>query len=281
MNDTLSPQPSLTHHYAPGNLLQVLQHALAAIGKTGDSASADDFAPMEEFHVGGREASRHLFEPLNFSEQDEVLDVGCGLGGPARFLASHYGCKVRGIDLTAEFIETGKVINQWLGLDQRVRLQQGDVMALPVENARFDAACMLHVGMNIPDKPALFKEVARVLKPGASFAIYDLMRIGAGEIGFPVPWSAGPGTSFVASEADYREALENAGFRIIHCCNRHDFALRFYAEMQEKIEASGGPGPIGLHLLMGSDADRRLKNAYAAITAGTLAPVELIARKAQ
>ena len=117
----------------------------------------------------------------------QVLDIGCGLGGAARFSASQYGCQVTGIDLTQEFIETGKTLTSWLKMDDQVSLKQASALQMTYEDSTFDAAYTMHVGMNIPDKDQLFREASRVLKKGSSFGIYDVMLTGEKPLSYPVP----------------------------------------------------------------------------------------------
>lgn len=269
----------LVQHYSPGELLENVEQAIQALGKSTATVTIDDLAPMDEFHVGGREATQALLAPLNISSNHHLLDVGSGVGGAARFVAAAFACKVSGFDFTAEFVNVGQQLSAWLGLDERVSLQQADALALPVEDNSYDGAYMLHVGMNIDDKLSLSNEIHRVLKPGGFFAIYDLMRIGDGEITFPVPWSGSEESSFVVTPAEYRHALQRAGFRIVQTRNRQSYALDFYARMKQQLESTGAQA-MGLHLLMGEAAARRLANAYAAIEAATLAPVEIVAIKA-
>ena len=268
----------LARHYAPNTLLANLHDAIQVLGKAPDMVTADDLAPMDEFHVGSREATEALLAPLQLQPSQRLLDVGCGLGGAARFVASCYGCSVTGVDLTAEFVEVGNELCRWLGLSDKVDLQQGDILSLPLASEQFDGAYMIHVGMNIRDKAALFKEVARTIKPGGFFAIFDLMRMTEGDITFPVPWSGGPETSFVATQADYQAALQAAGLQLQFHRNRHAYALDFYHRMK-RLVADSGPGPIGLHLLMGTATETRLSNAYGAMEAGIIAPVEMVARR--
>src|SRR5262249_10542157 len=143
---------------------------------------------VDEFHIGGRKASADFLDQLSFNDQTKVLDVGCGLGGPARFVAHRYGSQVTGIDLTPEYVETRNRLCKWVGLAERISLHQGSALAMPFMEASFDGAYMMHVGMNIEDKETLASEVARVLRPGSVFGIYDVMRTGFGELAFPVPW---------------------------------------------------------------------------------------------
>jgi len=144
----------------------------------------------------------------------------------------------------------------------------------------FDAAYMMHVGMNIEDKARLCAEVGRVLKPSALFGIYDIMQMGDGELTYPVPWATTAASSAVAEPSQYRRALRNAGFVVIAGRNRRDFGLAFFEQLQAKAKALGGPPPLGFHVVMGTNAQDKIRNVLQNISAGRIAPVELIARKA-
>lgn len=269
----------VARHYTHGALLETIRSGLETLGKTPGAATIDDLAPVDEFHIGGRRASEAFLGRLPLNSSSHVLDVGCGLGGAARLAADRFGCRVTGIDLTPEYVEVGKALCEWVGLSGRIDLRQGSALDLPFEDALFDAAYMLHVGMNIADKRAVFAEVARVLRPGATFGIYDVMRTGEGTLAFPVPWAEAPETSALAAPDDYRGALEAAGFAVTEARDRRDFALEFFAALAAKAAAAEGPPPLGLHLLMGPTAKRKVANMVENIEVGRIAPVELIARK--
>jgi ubiquinone/menaquinone biosynthesis C-methylase UbiE len=273
-------QQDISTHYTHGELIAAIRAGIEALGKTTDSITLNDLAPLDEFHIGGRQASRHFLDQLGLASDKHVLDVGCGLGGAARFAASHYRCRVDGIDLTPEYVETGRAICQWVGLDDRISLHQGSALSLPFAGSAFDCAYMLHVGMNIDNKVKLCSEIARVLRPGAVFGIYDVMKTGEGELTFPVPWATTAQSSAVAEPAQYRSALEASGFELTAELNRRDFALAFFDELQAKTMAAGGPPPLGLHILMGRNAADKIRNMIANISTGLIAPVEMIARKA-
>ena len=203
-----------------------------------------------------------------------LLDVGCGIGGPARYFAGR-GCQVTGIDLTEEFVRVAESLTRRVKLDQKVTFRQASAFELPFASDAFDGAYEIHVGMNIADKAGVFREVARVLKPGARFAIYDLMRSNDTTLAFPVPWAQTPETSFVATVDDYRQALEAAGFRIDHQRDRRQFAIEF---MQQRMaQAPSGPLVLGIHVLMGEQAPLMLKNVNMALISGALTPMELVA----
>ena len=272
-------QSDVSKHYAHGDLTEAIRSGLSLQGKSTDRVTIDDLAPVDENHIGGRRASEDFLDQLAFGTETKVLDVGCGLGGPARFVANRYGSQVTGIDLTAEYVETGNILCKWVGLDARISLHQGSALAMPFTEGSFDGAYMLHVGMNIEDKEKLADEVARVLCPGSVFGIYDVMRTGPSDLAFPVPWATTAGLSAVADSDRYKSALQKAGFKILAERNRRDFALAFFADLRAKTAAAGGPPPLGLHILMGKNTPEKVRNMIDNISSGRIAPVELIASK--
>jgi ubiquinone/menaquinone biosynthesis C-methylase UbiE len=272
-------EQDVSKHYTHGNLTEEIGAALAAAGKRRNALTVDDLAAVDEFHIGGRQASDDFLGQLGFAPGKHVLDVGCGIGGPARFTANRFGCRVTGIDLTNEYVVTGNALTNWVGLSDRVTLQQGSALAMPFADGAFDGAYMLHVGMNIEDKAKLFSEVARVLRPGAPFGVYDVMHTGEGELTYPVPWAMTAQTSFLTTPEQYKALLSAAGFAISAERDRRDFALDFFAQLRAKMAASGGPPPMGLHIVMGRTTPDKVRNMTENIAAGRIAPVELIAQK--
>jgi len=264
-------------HYSHGTLEQAILEALQAMGKDPARIAADDLAPVDEFHTGGRPATVELLAPLGLTADMHLLDVGSGLGGPARYVAGAFGCRVTGIDLTEEYVRVAGALSRRVGLGDRVEFRHGSAVALPFAEASFDGAYMIHVGMNIADKPALFAAVRRVLRPGARFALFDMMRRAAGDLAFPVPWAAGPATSFVATPAAYRSGLEQAGFAIGHERERRDFAIDFFRKVRARMAEAGLP-PLSLQIVMGADFGHKIANLLANLERGLLAPVEMVAR---
>jgi SAM-dependent methyltransferase len=270
---------SVEAHYTRGHLIRAIADGLAKLGRTPPSVAVDDLGPVDEFHIGGRQATEELIQQLHLGADLHVLDVGSGLGGAARFVASRCGCRVTGIDLTEEFVETARTLSEWTGLGERLRFRHGSALAMPFADAEFDRAYMLHVGMNIPDKRALFTEVARVLKPGGAFAVYDVMQTGNAPLTFPVPWAATAAISALATPAAYAAALRASRFEIVAERNRRDFAIEFFKALRARMGQAGGPPPLGLHLVMGADSAVKIGNMVANIEQGSIAPVELIARR--
>jgi SAM-dependent methyltransferase len=269
----------IADHYGDDSLLDTIAQGVRRLGKTTTDVTVADLAPVDEFHIGGAVATRTFLENVAVQAADHVLDVGCGLGGASRFAATTYGCRVTGIDLTREYVETGRALCGWLGLEDRVGLVQGNALAMKFPDGTFDKAFVLHVGMNIPDKRALAAEVWRVLKPGGVFGVYDVMRMAEGDLTFPVPWATSSDTSFVATPSEYQKALADAGFVLKDEHNRAAVATGFFKDLEGVAARDEGPPPLGLHILMGPDAPSKVRNMISHVREGTVAPVEIIAKK--
>lgn len=267
----------VSFHYARRGLITIIRDGLARMGKTESTVTADDLAPVDEFHIGGRLTSGELAQRLALTAEDRVLDIGCGLGGPARQISAHYDCHVTGIDLTPDYVDAGNVLSGWLHLSDRVSLQQGDALALPFPDGSFTAAYMLHVGMNISDKCALFVEAARVLCAGGRFGVFDVMRTGDGELAYPLPWASTTETNAIEPAGAYRDALSTAGFDIVSERERRDAALDHFA--RQRAQVTTVPAPLGIHTLMGERRPDMVRNMSEAVAAGRIAPVEIVARK--
>lgn len=274
--DNTERDRAVAAHYTMTGLTEAIRGGLARLGDA--PPTVEVLGAVDEFHMGGRVATKALAEALGLHPGARVLDVGCGIGGTARWLAAHAGVTVEGVDLTPEFVAVGRALTEQVGLAGQVHLQQGNALALPFDAASFDAAVLLHVGMNIADKATLFAGIARALRPGGRFAVYDAMRVGAGEIGFPQPWAGGPEVSFVATPAEYRAALAAAGLQPETEVDRRALALEMFGAMKARL-AAGGPPPLGLHLVMGRDGPAKVANLVAALEAGVIAPVQIVARK--
>jgi ubiquinone/menaquinone biosynthesis C-methylase UbiE len=269
----------IARHYTHGSLENAILDALNEIGKPADKLTADDLARIDEFHFGGRQATVDLVDQLDLPRGARVLDVGSGIGGPARFLAQSRGWQVEGIDLTPEYVEVADRLTRRLGMADAVSFRHGSALDLPFADAAFDGAYMLHVGMNIADKKAAFAEVRRVLKPGGVFAIYDIMRESDGTFSYPVPWASGPETDFTDTAQSYRRLLAAAGFEIEKERNRRDFALDFFQQIRQRL-ARGIPQGPGLAILMGATTPAKIGNAIGLLQRGVFAPTELISRAA-
>lgn len=273
----MTTEEQIARHYTHGSLERAILDALLASGKDIDTLVASDLSALDELHLGWRAATVELGKDLGLASHMHLLDIGSGIGGPARYFAETYECRVTGVDLTDEFVEVAEALTDRCGLDDRLAFHQANALALPFDDRSFDAASMIHVGMNIEDKASLFAEVNRVLKPGARFGVYDVMSMRDAPLPFPMPWASTIETSFVRTPETYRKLLTGHGFQIEQEHNRLDLALKLSREMREKA-AIEGPPALGPHIIMGPAAKQRLANVMDALQNGIIAPIEIIAR---
>ena len=253
-------------HYGAGDLSRAILGALAEAGIDIEHLTAADVFPVDQLHAGGMPATRHALERLGVGPGMRLLDVGCGIGGPAR-LAASYGAQVTGIDLTPEFVEAAAALTERVGLSDRATFLATPGEALPFDDGSFDAALMVHVGMNIPTKQAVFDEVHRVLVPGGRFALFEQVRTGDRDVPYPMPWADDERSSFVETVQDYRAHLEGAGFTV--------------EEVEDRTESTlGAPptGPMSPVVVFGPAFAERIGNNVAATRAGLLNAVLIVAR---
>jgi ubiquinone/menaquinone biosynthesis C-methylase UbiE/uncharacterized protein (DUF1330 family) len=265
-------------HYGQTDLEATILNALRASGKDVSRLESGDLSPVDEFHTGGREATKEIAAQLKFQPNIRILDVGSGIGGPSRFFAENYGCHITGIDLTPEYVRTAESLARRVGLEGRVNYRQASALNMPFESESFDGAYMMHVGMNIEDKPKLFAEVRRVLKPGALLAVYDVMRRGEAQPTFPVPCAMTAETAFIVTVPDYRRELQAAGFDIVSERDRLEVAREFFRQQQARAAQGETPSPLGIHLLLKDAAPQILANTVGLFERGVLTPTELICR---
>jgi ubiquinone/menaquinone biosynthesis C-methylase UbiE len=267
----------VARHYGGGNLQERVRASLAAAGLDLENLSQRDLAPMDEFHIGGRAATEHLVARLGLEPHHHVLDVGCGIGGATRYIAAEIGCRVTGVDLTPEYIEIARDLSARTGLADRIAYMAASALSMPFPDESFDAAVTLHVAMNIRERERLYREVARVLKPGALFGLYDIMKGNEEGLRFPLPWAETAATSHLTTPDETASLLQGAGFTVEQTEDRRAFGVAF---LRERLNAPpGGPNALGLHLVMGASARPKLENVIENIEADRIAPVLMIARR--
>lgn len=265
-------------HYGRPDVGSVILTALEKAGKNLASLTPEDLAPVDEFHIRGRAATLELAQAAGIDASKRILDVGSGIGGTSRCLAKEFGCRVTGIDLTDEYCRVATMLSAKVGLAELVDYRQGDATHLPFDDEVFDVVWTEHVAMNIPDKPRLYQEMHRVLKPGGTLAIYDILEGPRGDVLFPVPWARTPDTSFLVQPNELRSLLERAGFTISAWHDSTEAACAWFTSLAEKIRKEGLP-PLGFHLLLGSDFQTMAQNQGRNLQEGRIVLVQVIAKK--
>lgn len=274
----MSIDQRVSAHYTHGDLAAAVLEALRAAGKDLSRLRLEDLAPLDEFHVRGREATIELGRSLGLTSDMHVLDVGSGLGGPARHLAATYGCRVTGVDLTAEYCRVATMLAKRVGVQGQVRYRQGNALALPFDDGAFDAAYTQHAAMNIADKATLYAEIARVLQPGGRFGIYDLLQGEGGDVLYPVPWARTAADSFLITSSELRSLLQAAGFEILSWRDTTAAGHATFVAMGERIAREGAP-PLGFHVLLGPDFAEMARNQVRNLGENRIAAIEVVAGK--
>jgi SAM-dependent methyltransferase len=269
----------IQEHYAVEGLSSRLDHALLMSGLATGPLRWEQLAHADQFHVRGLEATKELAIALGATSSDHILDVGSGLGGPARFIEATYGCHVTGIDLTPEYLEIANRLTERTGQAGNIHFLQGDALHLPFGPETFDHALTQHVGMNIEDKEGFYAEVFRVLKRGGKFALYDVFKQGNAPLYYPVPWAREDSYSFVVSPESQQKSLEAAGFAMIASDDRTDEALRFMLEFGKRMQRVTALPPLNLATLLGHSMGSATANVIRNIQEGRIQLRQVIAQK--
>ena len=235
-------------HYRATGLTERLKAALTTFGPEEQQLTPLQLATLDQFHTRGLAATTELARLAGIAAGMSVLDIGSGIGGPARFLAATYGCQITGVDLSEPFVDAARYLTERTGQSGQVSFQTASALELPFDDGRFDVALLQHVAMNISDRARLYREILRVLKSGGRFATFDVV-LNSGDPHYPVPWARTPATSFLLTAAATREAIEAAGFRMLAWQDDSEAAKAWIAQ----VRASGPPDPANLGVVMGPD----------------------------
>lgn len=245
-------------HYRRIDLGSKILDALKNSGKNTDALTRDDLIQFEEFHIGGREATRKLAQLADLKKGMSALDIGSGIGGPARTLAAEFDCNVTGLDLTKEYTLAAEMLTARLGLSDKVAFRHGNAVDMPFDNESFDVVWMQHTSVNIEDKKKLFSEIHRVLRPNGKLAFHEIMAGSVPELYFPVFWASDKDLNFLITPKEYRDLLQESGFKELVWNIVTDEAIQF---IKERIaEAMKGSQKLGLHVIVESDVPQKAMN---------------------
>ena len=271
--------PDVSAHYSRGELRERLRAALTDDGADPRRPSLDALAPYDHFHGRGLDATVEMADALHVKPADHILDVGSGIGGPARYFADRFGCRVTGIDLTAEFCELARELTRATRLDANIGFVDGNALRMPFAAASFDGAYSMNVSMNIADKAALYREIHRVVKPGGWLMLSEIAKGAGGDPDFPVPWAASALTSFLASPEATRGALLAAGFDVVQWRSTRDRALASIARARAMADRGEKPPHRAVALIHGHIARTAMANTGRALADGRLDPIEVLATR--
>ena len=252
-------------HYRATGLTERLKTALKTFGPEEQRLMPPQLATLDQFHTRGLAATTELARLAGITADMSVLDVGSGIGGPARFLAATYGCQVTGVDLSEPFVDAARYLTERTGQSELVSFDTASALELPFDDGHFDVVLLQHVAMNISDRTRLYREIRRVLKSSGRFATFDVV-LKSGDPHYPVPWARRPATSFLLTAPATREAIEPAGFRALAWQDDFDSANAWFAQLR----ASGPPPSPNLGVVMGPDFVQLTANLARNLTEGRL-----------
>jgi SAM-dependent methyltransferase len=275
----MSTVQTVTSFYASEGIRARLEKSLEESGLAQAPIEWSKLAMADQFHAGGLEATRAVGAALAPEKGGRVLDVGSGFGGAARFLAATYGCHVAGVDLTPDYVEIASYLSDRTGLAEANSFQIGSALELPHADAQFDGALTQHVGMNIADKQRFYDEVYRVLKPGAKFAVFDVVATSDEPLSYPMPWAARAEDSFIVQPDAIQAALIKAGFVGVVSEDKTGMALEGFAQMARVMQSPGPQSSLNLAALLGGGSRQAFQNLGASLAEGKTRAQLFVAQK--
>ena len=275
----MNTNDEISRHYGRGDLLARLNASLVDDGVDPQNPTIETLAPYDQFHGRGLDATIEIADLMRADATDHLLDIGSGIGGPARYFSTRFGCRVTGIDLTPEFCNVARRLTRLLDLENRVRFEVGDALAMSFADASFDGAYSMNVSMNIADKAAFYREIHRVLKPGAWLILSELARGAGAALDYPTPWASSAHTSFLSTPEQTQQGLVQAGFDVVRLVSTLEQALAFGARSRAMVERGEKPPHRAVMLIHGEIASEAMANVARGLSEGRVLPIEVLAQK--
>lgn len=265
-------------YYSPNDLYNRIIDGLGKLGKDLSMLTPDDLQPVDEFHIRGDAATKELIRLAAFEPDMHILDVGCGIGGSTRRLSHETGCRVTGIDLSNEYIDTAMRLTRLLNMQDKVAFQACSALQLPFADNAFDGVWSLQMNMNVEDKAAWLQETYRVLKPGGRAVLYEVCGNRNTPLHFPVPWAQDHSMSFLVTPEVFRDTMTSVGFDIEVWNNKTDLAQKAFAEAK-KPQGKPELPVLGVYLLVGDDIQTKAWNLHRNLEEERVSLIETLALK--
>ncbi|MCF8475039.1 MAG: methyltransferase domain-containing protein [Emcibacter sp.] len=269
---------SIHNYYSPNDLYNKIIEGLHKLEKDLSKVTLDDLQPVDEFHIRGDTATKELIKLCGFTPDMHILDVGCGIGGSTRRLSHEIGCRVTGIDLSDEYIDTAERLTTLLNMQERVKFHATSALSLPFEDNSFDGVWSLQMNMNVEDKLAWLKETYRVLKPGSRVILYEVCGHKNTPPHFPVPWAQDGSMSFLVPPKAFKEIIQAAGFDITLWHDKTDLAQKAFVNAKEPVGEPNLPA-LGVYLLVGKDIQTKAYNLRRNLDEERVSLIETVAVK--
>lgn len=264
--------------YTSTNLFLTILKALKATGKDINNLTIKDLAPVDAFHIRGVKATIELASLIKIKPEYKILDLGCGIGGSARFLVDNYRCDVTGIDITEGYCHAAIELSKLLKLEDKTEFRQADAVDLPFENESFDIVWSEHVQMNIENKQKFYEEICRVLKPDGKLIFYDVFTGMERKIIYPVPWANDSSTDFLVGQNEIKKIIKSLNYKISCWEDKTDLSRNWFSAAFTKMK-NRKPSPLGLHLLMGENAGEKFYNMVRNLNENNITVAQAIVEK--
>jgi SAM-dependent methyltransferase len=251
---------------------------LNILGTDLSEVTLDDLKPVDEFHIRGDTATKELIELSGFTPDLHILDVGCGIGGSTRRLSHETGCRVTGIDLSEEYIDTAQRLTELLNMQEQVKFEAASALELPFDDNSFDGVWSLQMNMNVDDKLSWLKETYRVIKPNGRAILYEVCGNRNTPLYFPVPWAQDSSMSFLVPPESFRNDITSAGFDIDVWNDKTDLAQKAFAQMKEPVGEPNLP-VLGVYMLVGNDISAKAYNLHRNLDEERVSLIETVAIK--